>query len=242
MTERTRGDGEDRGKPSRQNPQPRRGPGRSERGARRREELVTIAGELFARSGFRGTGLAEVAARAGITQPALLYYFGSKEGLLQAVIERRGAQSIEFAQESVAVGGLRAIRELPASAHRNRREPGLARLLAVLTMENLDPEDPAHDYFVQRYRRLRALIARIITDAQATGEIRAEIDPAHKAAELLATMDGLQMQWLLDPTEVDLVTAIESYTLTLIRDLAADPAAYATAATAGTAADPADRD
>ncbi|MFI1581931.1 TetR/AcrR family transcriptional regulator [Embleya sp. NPDC020630] len=214
--------------------QPRRGPGRSERGARRREELVTIASELFARSGFRGTGLAEVAARAGITQPALLYYFGSKEGLLQAVIEHRGAQSIEFAQESVAIGGLRAIREMPASAHRNAREPGLARLLAVLTMENLDPQDPAHDYFVQRYRRLRELIARIITDAQATGEIRAEVDPGLKAAELLATMDGLQMQWLLDPGEVDLVTAIESYALTLIRDLAADPAAYATTVTGET--------
>jgi hypothetical protein len=44
-----------------------------------------------------------------------------------------------------------------------------------------------------------------------TGEIRADIDCDAIAAEIIAMMDGLQVQWLLNPDEVDLATVFAHY-------------------------------
>jgi hypothetical protein len=90
----------------------------------------------------------------------------------------------------------------------------------VLLAENLEPTAPAHDFFVARYRNLRAMIEEIIRVGQQRGEIRVEVNPALKAVEIMATLDGITSQWLLDPELVDLVDSIESYALTLARDLA----------------------
>ncbi|MGW5681693.1 TetR/AcrR family transcriptional regulator [Nonomuraea sp. NPDC003754] len=191
------------------------------RASGRREEIAGIAAEMFARRGFRGTGMTEIAARVGITEPGLLYHFRNKEGLLRAVIEWRDSRSMDYARQVTALGGLATVREMPAYAHRNSAERGLTKLFAVLLAENLDEGDPAHAFFRDRYREMRALLADALAVGQERGEIRADVVPARKAAEILATLDGLATQWLLDPDEVDLVDAIESYARSLERDLAA---------------------
>ncbi|GII92456.1 TetR/AcrR family transcriptional regulator [Sinosporangium siamense] len=185
---------------------------------------MAVAAELFARTGFRGTGMTEIAARVGITEPGLLYHFRNKEGLLRAVIEWRDARSLEFAREVGALGGLRTIREMPAFAHRNHEEAGLTRLFAVLLAENLDPGAPAHETFVRRYREMRRLVTESLQVGQERGEIRPEVDPRLKAVEILATLDGISTQWLLDPESVDLVESIEAYAKSLEHDLAPHPA------------------
>ncbi|MFI6298959.1 TetR/AcrR family transcriptional regulator [Nonomuraea sp. NPDC050790] len=185
----------------------------------RKEEIAAVAAELFARTGFRGTGMTEIAQRVGITEPGLLYHFRNKEGLLRAVIEWRDGRSLDFAREAAARGGLDTIRAMPAFARRNQEERGLTKLFAVLVAENLEPGAPAHDYFRERYRLMRALVAGALRTGQERGEIRADLDPEGKAAEILATLDGLATQWLLDPEQIDLAERIEAYARTLERDL-----------------------
>jgi AcrR family transcriptional regulator len=55
----------------------------------KREELLERALELFAGRGYDGVGVQEIAAAAGVTKPTLYHYFGSKEGLLRALLEQR---------------------------------------------------------------------------------------------------------------------------------------------------------
>ena len=198
----------------------RQGPGRQERARLRREEIITAAGEMFARGGFRGTSLADVAARAGITEPGLLHHFGSKAGLLLAVIERRDLDSEAFALELLGMEPSGRLRALPEFARRNKQRAGLAKLFTVLVAESLEPGSPGHEHFVERYRAMRAIVADNIRSAQADGVARPDLDPEAKAAEILATLDGLQTQWLLDPDAVDIVATVESYARTLEHDLA----------------------
>ena len=193
--------------------------GRRERAEQRRAEIVSVAAELFSRTGYRGTALAEVAAAAGITQPGLLHHFGSKEGLLLAVIERRDADSEAYATQLLGEDAEDRLAGLPAFARRNADRPGLARLFAVLVAESLEPQAPGHRHFVERYRTLRTIVAKMIASAQVAGEVGGHVDPVLKATEILATLDGLQTQWLLDPAEVDIVESVEAYTETLRRDL-----------------------
>ncbi|WP_163509914.1 TetR/AcrR family transcriptional regulator [Fodinicola acaciae] len=192
---------------------------RKQRAEQRKAEIVAVATELFARGGYRGTALADVAARAGITQPGLLHHFGSKEGLLLAVIEQRDADSEAYAMEVLGQDAGLRLPSIPDFARRNRGKPGLAKLFTVLVAESLEPDSPGHEHFVERYRALRAIVAAMIASAQKDGRVRAGIDPKLKAAEILATLDGLQTQWLLDPDEVDIARSAEAYAQILERDL-----------------------
>ncbi len=60
-------------------------------GTNSRDVILRCALGLFARRGYDGVGVAQVAEAAGITKPTLYYFFHSKEGLLSAVLEEHYA-------------------------------------------------------------------------------------------------------------------------------------------------------
>jgi len=63
-------------------------PRKSERQEPIREQILDVATERFGRSGFHAVSLAEIAQGVGIKAPSLLYHFGSKGTLYEAVVER----------------------------------------------------------------------------------------------------------------------------------------------------------
>jgi AcrR family transcriptional regulator len=61
-----------------------------------REQLILdVAGQVFARSGFHAGSMDEIASLAGVSKPMLYAYFGSKEGLYLAYIDRNGRELLE---------------------------------------------------------------------------------------------------------------------------------------------------
>lgn len=66
------------------------GDGRNSRHADRREQLINLAVEVFGEMGFNAGTTTEIARRAGLTQPALYHYVGSKEVLLAEICHRMG--------------------------------------------------------------------------------------------------------------------------------------------------------
>ncbi len=62
----------------------------------RREQLILdVAGHVFARAGYEAAPMDEIAERAGVSKPMLYTYFGSKEGLYLAYVERSGGELLE---------------------------------------------------------------------------------------------------------------------------------------------------
>ncbi|MDP3195270.1 TetR/AcrR family transcriptional regulator [Tabrizicola sp.] len=59
---------------------------RDRKKARRRDEIIAAAKDLFARQGIDATTMADIAAAAGISSPTVFNYFGSKDGILIAMI------------------------------------------------------------------------------------------------------------------------------------------------------------
>ncbi|MDF1564831.1 MAG: TetR family transcriptional regulator [Deltaproteobacteria bacterium] len=75
-----------------------------------RERILAAGKHLFARKGFAGTGVREIASRAGVNLAMINYYFGSKEGLLQAITESYFDRVFPGAAEAVqSEGGAREI-------------------------------------------------------------------------------------------------------------------------------------
>ena len=54
-----------------------------------RENIMAVAEDLFYSKGYEATGVQEIVNRAGITKPTLYYYYGSKRGLLDALLNER---------------------------------------------------------------------------------------------------------------------------------------------------------
>ncbi len=54
-----------------------------------KEQILDAAEQIFGAKGFAGTSLRDVTRRAGVNLAAVNYHFGSKEGLLRAVLDRR---------------------------------------------------------------------------------------------------------------------------------------------------------
>ena len=67
----------------------------------RARQLLAVAEEVISERGFQSASMDEIAVRAGVTKPVLYHHFGSKDGLLAAVIERAGAELRTAVTESV---------------------------------------------------------------------------------------------------------------------------------------------
>ena len=183
------------------------------RGEERRRLIVDAALELFARQGYRGTGLAAIARQAGITPSAVIHHFGSKEGLLRAVLDEHDARSAARLSHHVGAGVRGLVDALLDNADHMRRNVHLATLHATLQAEHLPagPGDEVHDRFLRRSRRLRQAMADILRAGVRGGELAGCPDPEAAAAEILAFQEGALVLWRLDPETVDLRALYETY-------------------------------
>jgi AcrR family transcriptional regulator len=65
----------------------------------KREHILNVAEELFAEKGFDGTSVRDIAQRAGVNLAMISYYFGSKEKLLESLIELRAGYAYGILDE-----------------------------------------------------------------------------------------------------------------------------------------------
>jgi AcrR family transcriptional regulator len=180
------------------------------KGRIRRADIITAARAVYAEAGYHGSSLREIAKRAGITHAGLLYYFPTKEALLAAVLERRDAQDAEREHLTVPPGR-EWLSHMVALSEHNTRHPGIVDLYTRLAAEAVAADHPAHAYFERHYRVARDHAVESFRVLAHRGELRPGVDPEHAGLGLVALMDGLQVQWLTAPDEVDLVGALRSY-------------------------------
>ncbi len=167
--------------------------------ARRRQEIIDAATNVFASRGYHGGSLRDISRELGLSVTSLVHHFHSKSELLIAVLENADHTGGDWTKDRAREAGLRTtLLELVAS---NFSRPELLRLYTILSAEASDPDHPAHDWFASRYRRLADALAVAIAADQAVGRISEIEDPMVTANIIIAAWDGLQLQWLLDPDE-----------------------------------------
>jgi AcrR family transcriptional regulator len=186
-------------------------PGRRERtrlpAAQRRRQILDATTRLIGERGFWALSMQDVADACGLTVPGLLHHVGSKDRLLLAVLDHRDEEDFralarELGLDVTDVWGRWPSRiTLPqvcaALVRRNVTQPEIVRLFSVLEAESLAPDHPASSYLAERQERALRGFA-----ALAAGRVP---DPMSLARQVVAMMDGLQIQWLRAPQTTDLV-------------------------------------
>lgn len=189
------------------------------KGVAKREEILRAALDVVAREGYRGASVKQIADAAGLSQAGLLHYFDSKEDLFTEILRTRDevdrqafrpAFDGEPTYDDVVSSYLRLIRH-------NAEVPGLVHLFSRLAVDAADPQHAAHDYFVHRSGHTRQMFAETLAAAQRAGTVTTTV-PAETAARMLqAIADGMQLQWMVEPDEVDMAE-VAAALFTLLRN------------------------
>jgi AcrR family transcriptional regulator len=145
-------------------------------------------------------------SRAGV-----LHHFANKQAILIALLEQRDLElNTDRLGDDTATELLTSMRGTIRAILDGR---DLVKLAHMLTAEAADADHPAHDWLVERSRRIRASMRAAFEASFARGELSASEDPAALAALCLGAIEGLEAQWLVDPGEVDVeagITLLES--------------------------------
>lgn len=176
---------------------------RGVRAEERRTEIVSAALEVIAERGYRGASLAAVAERVGLTQQGLLHYFPTKDALLVAVLKERDRW------DAVPDSPLR-LDLLGSLVEYNSMRPGIVQTFSALLGESVTEGHPAREFFTERYGRVRGAMAEVLR-AEYGDRLPGGLTPERAAPLLVAVMDGLQYQWLLDPGGVDMAGAFRDF-------------------------------
>lgn len=169
-----------------------------------REKIIHSATEAFARKGFRGAKMADIAKAADLTEPGLLHHFPSKTHLLMEVLKERDRIDSERMRATLQKNGNHFLEAGIELVEHNQTVPGLVQLFNLLVAESISPDHPAHGFFIERYQREREHWAQAIAQAQQAGEVRSDVSPGTLVILIFAMMDGLQVQWLLEPEKIDM--------------------------------------
>ncbi|MGC7097175.1 TetR/AcrR family transcriptional regulator [Amycolatopsis lurida] len=178
------------------------------RAARRRDEIVRAAFDVIAERGYQRASLAAVAERVGLSQQGLMHYFPSKEHLLAAVLAARDEWDLLRMESRGDVSRLR-LSHVAELVEYNQGRRAIAQAYTVLSADSVTEAHPAHDYFVRRYHVLRQQMALLL--AHQGIELPAELPADRLAPLLVAVLDGLQLQWLLAPDEVDMSESFRDF-------------------------------
>lgn len=181
-------------------PTRRRRPGRprNQDSAVIRERILLAAVDLIVRQGYAATSMAQVAEAAGVSPSGLVHHFGSKKALLGAVLEHRDAVDSD-PRPPIGQTPWNMFEHLVGVARNNMDRRQIVRLYTTMAGEAVTPEHPAHAWMVGHYTD----VMHKLTEGMRIDREAGHLDPAapieHLAREMVALMDGLQVQWLLDP-------------------------------------------
>jgi AcrR family transcriptional regulator len=171
------------------------------KGVARHGEILEAAKRLFGERGFTGTALRDIAAECGIAHSTLLHYFPTKQSLLMAVLAERDQRARSESEHLDHLNDILDFTRRIATTQGN--DPAMIELTTKMMAEATDPAHPAHEFYRARSAQLVDSLTRLLEHAKVRGFLREGVDPQRAAQGFFALRDGAQLQWLLDPTSID---------------------------------------
>ena len=159
----------------------------------RRRQILDAAVRAFARKGYHGCRVSDVARQAGVAYGLVYHYYGSKEALLDAIFrETWGAmlatiRSVEELDEP-AGDQVRKVTEIVLRTW--RRDPDLVRVLVreVTRTSHVQRESDEIELALDA-------LQRIVEQGQAAGEFRADLDPRLAATIWYGALEEILTGW-----------------------------------------------
>jgi AcrR family transcriptional regulator len=169
----------------------------------RKPQIISAAAEVLYERGLFDTRIGDIAERAGTSAPSILYYFESKDRLLEEAVDHTDRDFYARLTEGQARQEGAADKLVHLIEETSLGPGGLSDWTLWMEMWVRARRDPAvRDSYFRLDRRQRTLIADIVRDGQGEGRFDADADPDEFALALSGLMDGLGVQVTLGQPDV----------------------------------------
>lgn len=186
------------------------------------DRIAEAAVTLFARHGYQGTTIAQIASEVGLTDAGVLYHYPTKADLFWATVDMFEDLQRDRVLALMAPGGLTAIRNLAQWGPIMEEWPDLLALQVVLGAAAVSHDSELRPYYHQRYEDLRAGIAGFLAQAAEAGDVRPDVDGISEATAFLAFLDGLRLQYFYSDGDVSLSANLCTYVDQLVARISLD--------------------
>ncbi len=171
---------------------------RQSAGVDKRRLILNAAVRVFARQGFHGCRVSDVADEAQVAYGLVYHYFGSKDEILDTVFLERWDVMLELiAQVDVGEEPARVKLETIASfiVDSYRRDPDVMKVIIVEVTRAANSFGRTH---LATIRDAYAGIAQIVRKAQESGELRRTVSPEFAAMAFYGTIEQVLTGWIFD--------------------------------------------
>lgn len=198
--------------------------------AERRDEserrLLDATARVVAEGGVSAATFDAIGRAAGYSRGLATQKFGSKEGLIEALIADLHAKQDEFlsAHQIGEMPGLEAILAYVDLYLRNLGEQDGGRAYFMLLAGTVAEAAPLRAAFARSHDRVKDRLAALVERGRRGGGIRRDVDPDTAALMVGSLLLGLSVQWLVDPeTPLDAIRTMSLETLKLAFAAAPSP-------------------
>jgi AcrR family transcriptional regulator len=161
-----------------------------------RETIRKAARRAFARRGIEAVGLVHVARAAGIGRASIYHYYPDKASLVRDLVRDLLAEEERLFSEALHEGNGSPIERIQTLAARLTE---LFAEWASLGKMLLDLWGSSGAMFKPFFRRIRRDLSELIAEGQRAGEIEPTFEPAEAATAVIAIIDGMLLQLIVDP-------------------------------------------
>ncbi len=169
-----------------------------------RKIIRKAARRVFARRGVESAGLIHVAKLAGVGRATLYHYYPDKSSLVRDLVRELLSE-----EETLATAALRSDQDSPL---RRIEWASLSRMLFDLWSRTAAMFRPF-------FRRMRRDLAELIAEGQHSGEIDRQLEPDTTAAAVIALIDGLLLQRMLDAEAFAKPSALRAHVVRAVRKM-----------------------
>ncbi len=168
-----------------------------------RDHILNVACRLFSERGYEAVGILEICETCGVTKPTLYHWFGSKRGLLDAVMEEKGGPLLAaITAASRYQGNVQAGLEGLARGFCRfaQAEPGFYRLRLASSFAPLDSEAWKAASVLNT-----SIFEAVETFFKAAAKDHGNMKGRHRpfAATFIGTLDTYVGFWLAGQAELD---------------------------------------
>lgn len=170
----------------------------SQQATDKRRLILDAAVKVFAREGFYGCRVADIADEAGVAYGLVYHYFRSKDEILDTLfLERWGLMLEEIArvdaEPAPAREKLAAVAGFIIDSYRH--DPDLMKVIIVDVTRAANSFGRSH---LEKIREAYELIGGIVAAAQQSGELRTDITPTFAAMAFYGTVEQVLTGWIFD--------------------------------------------
>jgi AcrR family transcriptional regulator len=172
--------------------------------AKRKDQIIEAAAQIFAQKGYSGAIMADIAIQANIGKGTIYEYFKSKEDLFFAVFEWFQKKTEKAATVGISSLGGSATDRLKVLNSTLMELWDEIKDVFVLVMEFWAASSSAQrrqrfkGAFKELYNDYRKIVSSLIQEGVNSGEFRSDIKPEPVAAALVGTWDALFLQAWFD--------------------------------------------